>query len=202
MSTRPELVGTVTANTFNQLKGKTWAELARWHRRAINAYWFKWTPTRFQLVESPQTWFIDALPWSKEASEAFAGTHAQHVLMVMDEASAIPDIIWEVAEGAMTTGGFFFAFGNPTRNTGRFRECFGRFSHRWTTRQVDSRTAKMVNQDQIKEWLADYGEDSDFFRVRVRGVFPNVGDRQFIGTALAEDAARLCGRRRGGRRLC
>ena len=190
MSTRPNLAGVVTANTFNQLKGKTWAELARWHKRAIISHWFKWTPTRFSMADRPHTWFVDALPWSKEDSEAFAGLHAQHVLLIMDEASAIPDVIWEVSEGAMTTGGYWFVFGNPTRNTGRFRECFGRFSHRWTGRQVDGRTAKMVSQSQIQDWLADYGEDSDFFRVRVRGVFPNVGDRQFISASLAQDAAR------------
>jgi hypothetical protein len=190
MNTRPDLAGVITANTMNQLRDKTWAELARWHKRALNAHCFKWSATKFSLAEQDETWFVSALPWSKETTEAFAGLHAKHVLVIMDEASAIPDAIWEVVEGALTTGGLFFVFGNPTRNTGRFRECFGRFSHRWTTRQVDGRDAKMVNQNQIKEWLADYGEDSDFFRVRVRGVFPNIGDRQFISAALAEDAAR------------
>jgi hypothetical protein len=30
-------------------------------------------------------------------------------------------------------------FGNPTRTTGRFRECFagGRFAHRWSPKQID-----------------------------------------------------------------
>ncbi|GHV57738.1 terminase [Deltaproteobacteria bacterium] len=188
MSTRPHLAGMVTANTLGQLKDKTWAELARWHKRAINSYWFKWTATKFFVADSPETWFVSAVPWSKENSEAFAGLHARDVLVIMDEASAIPDVIWEVAEGAMTTGGFFLAFGNPTRNTGRFRECFGRYKHRWTTRQVDGRTAKMVNQEQVQEWLDDYGEDSDFFRVRVRGVFPRAGSCQLIPSDLVEAA--------------
>ena len=190
MSTRPHLAGFVTANTQQQLTDKTWAELSRWHKRVINAHWFEWTATKFAARSSPETWFISAVAWSKEKPEAFAGLHAKDQIIIMDEASAIPDVIWEVAEGAMTSGGFYFAFGNPTRNTGRFRECFGRFSHRWTIQQVDGRTAKMVDQRQVQEWLEDYGEDSDFFRVRVRGVFPRVGDRQFIGTDLAEDAAK------------
>ena len=57
-------------------------------------------------------------------------------------------------------------FGNPTRNTGRFRECFagGRFAHHWQPVQVDSRSVSMTNKAQIAEWVKDYGEDSDFIR--------------------------------------
>jgi hypothetical protein len=99
-------------------------------------------------------------------------------------------VIWDVAEGGMTDGEpMWFVFGNPTRNTGKFRECFGRFRHRWNNRQIDSRTAKMTNKAQLDEWVKDYGEDSDFVRVRVRGVFPRAGSMQFISGELAQDAA-------------
>ena len=55
-------------------------------------------------------------------------------------------------------------FGNPTRSSGRFRECFagGRFAHRWHPRQIDSRSVSMTNKTQIATWVKDYGEDSDF----------------------------------------
>lgn len=189
MSTRPHLNGVVTANTGTQLETKTWRELAVWHKRAINAHWFRWSATKFSQVDHPDTWFVAAIPWAKERSEAFAGQHAEHVLVIYDEASAIDDVIWQVSEGAMTTAGaMWFAFGNPTRNTGRFRECFGRFRHRWITRQVDSRTARMANKAQLKQWVDDYGEDSDFVRIRVRGVFPRAGSSQFIDADTIEAA--------------
>lgn len=189
MSTRPHLAGWVTANTQAQLKSKTWRELSVWHKRAINSHWFEWTATRFYQVEHPETWGIDAIPWSEHNSEAFAGLHAEHVLMIMDEASSIADTIWEVAEGAMTTPrAMWFCFGNPTRNTGRFRECFGRFKHRWQTRQIDSRTCKMANKAKLQEWADDHGEDSDFFRVRVRGEFPRAGSNQLISSQVVQDA--------------
>jgi hypothetical protein len=38
----------------------------------------------------------------------------------------------------------------------------------------------MTNKEQIAQWIKDYGEDSDFVRVRVRGVFPRAGSMQFI----------------------
>jgi hypothetical protein len=80
------------------------------------------------------------------------------------------------------------AFGNPTRNTGRFRECFGRFRHRWNVRQIDSRNAKKANRKQIQQWVDDYGEDSDFVKVRVRGEFPSASSTQFIPMHVVEQA--------------
>jgi len=81
----------------------------------------------------------------------------------------------------------WFVFGNPTKNTGRFRECFGKNKHRWTNRQIDARTCKMTNKAKLQEWLDDHGEDSDFFRVRARGEFPRHGTSQLIS---GEDVTR------------
>ena len=115
MSTRPHPQIVVTANTKSQLQTKTWRELSRWHKRAINAHWFDWQATSFKYKAHPETWTANAIPWSANNSEAFAGTHEAHVLVIYDEASAIDDVIWEVTEGAMTTpGAMWIAFGNPT----------------------------------------------------------------------------------------
>ncbi len=189
MSTRPHLAGWVTANTQTQLKSKTWRELSIWHKRAINSNWFEWSATRFQHVDHAETWGLDAIPWSEHNSEAFAGLHGEHVLMIMDEASAVADIIWEVAEGAMTTPrAMWFVFGNPTRNSGRFRECFRRYRHRWSNRKIDSRTCAMTNKEKLAEWEKDHGVDSDFYRIRVRGEFPKSDVNQLIDTKAIENA--------------
>jgi hypothetical protein len=196
MSTRPHCKGVVTANTSAQLETKTWAELAKWHKRCATSHWFRLTTGKMSMriahVGHPETWRCDALTCREENSEAFAGLHAANStpFYIFDEASAIPDAIWDVAEGGMTDGEpMWFAFGNPTRNTGRFRECFGRYRHRWATRQIDSRTARMTNKAELTRWVDDYGEDSDFVRVRVRGVFPRAGSMQFIASDVVETAA-------------
>lgn len=195
MSTFEDTRGIVTANTETQLKTKTWAELAKWHRLAINKHWFEFTATALYSADSAheKTWRIDMIAWSESNTEAFAGLHniGKRVLLIFDEASAIPDAIWEVAEGALTdknTEILWFVFGNPTRNTGRLRECFGRLRHRWLTRQIDSRTVEGTNLKQIEEWISDYGEDSDFVRIRVRGVFPRASSLQFIPSDLVAEA--------------
>jgi hypothetical protein len=191
MSTRPHLNGVITANTTTQLSTKTWRELALWHKRLINTHWFKWTATKFFHVEHPETWFCAAIPNTEHNSEAFAGLHARHVLLLYDEASGIPDVIWEVSEGAMTTPrAMWFVYGNPTKNTGRFKDCFDSDKRRWVTNQIDSRTCKMTNKKELADWIETYGEDSDFARVRIKGEFPRAGNVQFIGSDLVDFAMR------------
>jgi len=187
MATRPHAKGIVTANTSDQLRTKTWGELGKWRSRCIVGHWFEYNNGRGSMSlyhrEHAESWRVDAQTCREENSEAFAGLHSASStpFYIFDEASAVPNKIWEVAEGGLTDGEpMFFVFGNPTRNSGRFRECFGRSSHRWNTRQIDSRKAKMTNKTLIKQWEDDWGEDSDFFRVRVRGVFPRGSDMQFI----------------------
>ena len=171
----------VTANTFNQLSSKTWSELSKWNDMMIHKHLFTWTATKYVCNENPSQWKADATPWSKNRSEGFAGTHADAVLYQFDEASAIDNNIWDVSEGAMTTERcIWIVFGNPTRNTGRFRECFGKFRHRWITRSIDSRTARKTNKSKIQQWIDDYGLDSDFVRVRVLGKFPRMASNQLM----------------------
>ncbi|WP_461521146.1 hypothetical protein [Porticoccus sp.] len=192
MSTRPHAKGIVTANTSDQLRTKTWGELGKWRSRCIIGHWFEYNNGRGSMSlyhrDFPESWRADAQTCREENSEAFAGLHAANStpFYIFDEASAVPDKIWEVAEGGLTDGEpMFFVFGNPTRNDGRFRECFNRQAHRWNPHQIDSRTAKMTNKKLIEQWKADWGEDSDFFRVRVKGQFPRGGDMQFIPSDVA-----------------
>lgn len=197
MSTCPDCKVVVTANTDTQLKTKTMPEMAKWFRLAINAHWFKTTATAVYANDSTRerTWRVDAIPWSDDSSEAFAGLHnkGRRIVLIFDEASAISDKIWEVAEGALVdenTEIIWVAFGNPTRNTGRFRACFSRFKHRWITRQIDSRTVEGTNKTQLQKFVDDYGEDSDFVRIRVKGEFPRAGVKQFIPGDIVEAATK------------
>lgn len=189
LSTRPDALVTVTANTERQLKNRTWRELAKWWKKSIVRDWFKWERESFRHVEKPETWFAAAIPWSETNSEAFAGQHEKYTAVVMDEASGIANVIWEVVSGAMTTpGAVHLAFGNPTRPSGKFYDCFAKQSHRWITRNIDSRSAKMADQKYLQELVDDFGLDSDYVRVRVLGQFPRQATAQLIPTDLVEEA--------------
>lgn len=187
----------ITANTGDQLATKTVPEVKKWFRRAINSHWFNVRAETIKVLDPKHadTWRADFVTWSLERTEAFAGLHNERkiIVLIFDESSGIPDKIWEVAEGALTdedTVIVWLAYGNPTQNTGRFRECFGKFSHRWKRKQIDSRTVEGTNKEQIAKWIEDYGEDSDFVRVRVRGEFPRAGSNQFISSDVVAAARR------------
>jgi len=189
-STRPNPQVVVTANTKTQLSTKTWRELAKWQEHVINGDWFQWSATKYALKGS-NTWYASAIPWSKNNPQAFAGTHEKHVLILLDEASEVAPEIWETVEGALTThGAIMMAFGNPSSVTGRFAEIWHRFSNLWDKFQVDIRYAKMANQTLVQEWIDTYGEDSDFVRVRVKGLPPKQGAKSLIGRADAVAAAK------------
>lgn len=195
MSTFTDCKVVMTANTENQLQTKTMPEVGKWFKRSIYSYKFKVNATSIHSVEKEheKSWRVDAVSWSENNTEAFAGLHnkGKIILLIFDEGSAISDKVWDVAEGALTdenTVIIWLVFGNPTRNVGRFKECFGRFKHRWLTRQIDSRTVEGTNKDKIDQWIKDYGEDSDFVKVRVRGLFPSASFKQFISLEDVDQA--------------
>lgn len=195
LSTCDDARAVVTANTENQLRTKTWPEIAKWTRLCLTADW--WSVPAMSIYSKDagheKSWRADAIPWSENNTEAFAGLHnkGRRILLVFDEAAAIADKVWEVAEGALTdedTEIIWLVFGNPTRNTGRFRECFRRFRSQWVTRQIDSRTVEGTNKQYLDELVAIHGEDSDLVKVRVRGQFPSQSVKQFISTDDVEAA--------------
>lgn len=190
LDTREDTRGVVTANTDTQLRTKTWPEVRKWRRMGLTSHWFDVTATAI-VSRSPgrdKNWRFDAVPWSEHNTEAFAGLHneGKRLVLIFDEASAIADKVWEVAEGALTDEGteiIWCAFGNATRSTGRFRECFRKFKHRWRVRQIDSRNVEGTNKIELAKFVADNGENSDRVKVRIRGMFPSMSAKQFIGEA-------------------
>ena len=197
VSTFEDTKGVITANTDTQLRTKTWAELAKWYQLFLGRSLFTFTATAIHVAQDKvreKAWRIDQVPWSEHNTEAFAGlhNHGKRLLVVFDEASTIADKVWEVTRGALTdarTQILWLRYGNPTRTSGEFfKNCTQPKRNRYT--RVDSRNIRFANQGQIAAWIDDYGEDSDFVRVRVRGMFPRAGYANFISPELVTNARR------------
>lgn len=195
MSTRPGSQGTVTANTSDQLQSKTWAQIAKWTKMCITGHWFTVSTgkgaMRMVAKSDPERWFCNAKTCRPGESEAFAGQHAPTAtsFFVFDESSGIEDVFHEVSEGGLTDGEpMKFAFGNGTRNTGWFKDTFGILSHRWGNTHVDSRDVQITNKKEIDNWIEDHGLNSDYIKVRVRGMFPAQSIKQFISEADVDAA--------------
>lgn len=194
--TRENTRGVVTANTDNQLRTKTWPEWSKWYGMAIQPIrdWFTLTATRLHRngeLSVQDRWRIDATPWSEHNTEAFQGLHneRERILIAYDEASAIADKVWEATDGVMTdeyTEIIWTAMGNPTRTTGRFRDAFGKFGSHWKHKNIDSRDVEGTNKVILQRMVDAYGEDSDYARIRVKGMFPRASAMQFIDSEIVE----------------
>jgi hypothetical protein len=198
MSCAPDTRINITAETEPQLRTKTWPTVSTWTRRCITGHWFDLTATALASKQAghERDWRTDMMAWSKNNPESFAGLHNAGKLQIQlfDEASAIDDVIFDTAEGAWTdrnTDIICVVFGNPTRNNGYFYDCFNKNIRYWNAKQIDARTVKLTNKTAIAERIeAHGGEESDWTRVHVRGLFPISSEMQYIPTPLVEAARR------------
>lgn len=192
LSTRPHSIGTVTAGTYSQLEEKTWAAIKHWMKLCITAHWFDIQSSGIFHKSYPETWKVTPQTCKKENAQSFAGQHARQSSSwyLFDEASEVPDEIYETAEGGLTDGEpFWFVWGQPVRNTGEFYQiCFGSKRERWNHRRIDGRSSRFTNQSLIQQWITDYGLESDFCKVRVLGLPPAASELQYIDKKRIDEA--------------
>ena len=123
---------------------------------------------------------------SKDNPEALQGFHAEHLLFLIEEASGIPDVVFEVGLGALSTPGAKVVLaGNPTR---AFYDTHHSLRHRWHTMHVNCLDVPRA-QGHIEDIKAKYGESSNAYRVRVLGEFPTSDDETVIPLELVLGAA-------------
>lgn len=186
--TRPFPKVVCTAPTRQQLSDILWPEISKWISGAeIVKRLFEWQKTRIVQIQDPDRWWASARTASKP--ENFAGIHEDDVLFVCDEASGIRDDIYEVIEGALTTAGAYLLLcGNPTRTSGEFYDAFHSRSRLYWTIKVSCLESPRVTADYIQNLKDKYGEDSDVYRVRVKGDFPKSEPDVLIPLEFAETA--------------
>lgn len=198
--------GVVTANSERQLRTKTWAELGKWFALYIGRDLFRLTATSLFPADKDKlfTWRIDMVPWSEHNTTAFQGLHNQgkRILIIFDEASEIPKVIWTTAQGALSDANtqiIWFAAGNPTEPSGEFFNIHqpgpwdpdtGASLNPWTCYAIDSRSVSFTNKKELERQIkADpEGLESDIIKVRILGEFPKTGLTAFISRAMVMEA--------------
>lgn len=164
----------VTANTEDQLKDIFLKEFYFWHKRMPKGIGQEIVQLDDHIrVGNEKDWFLRARVGRKETPEALAGLHGEYVLIIADEASGIPDKVFEVMKGALTGDNYIVIYtSNPTRGEGEFYE-----SHRPGSENVrlqfSSVDSPIVKDGFIQKMAADYGEDSEEYGIRVLGKFPD-----------------------------
>src|SRR3990167_9654223 len=116
----PESIVLTTAGTYRQVEKVLWAEIRSHYLKSK-------IPLGGQLLEMEiklgPKWF--ALGFSSDAQDAFQGFHSPHILVIVDEASGVPDSTFEQIDSLMTNeGAKLLLVGNPVRSGGYFAETF------------------------------------------------------------------------------
>tara|TARA_R110000765_G_scaffold4020_2_gene12728 strand:+ start:304 stop:1704 length:1401 start_codon:yes stop_codon:yes gene_type:complete len=179
-----------TANTSSQLSDILWAEVAKWHRCMPDGLKELIEVTSAKVELTGQDSFAVARTARRETPEALQGFHSPNMLFLVDEASGVDNIIFEVGEGAMSTEGAKTVMtGNPTRTSGYFYEAFNKMKDSFYTMKVASQDSSQVGSKFIEDMKTKYGEDSNIYRVRVLGEWPEADDDVVIPLHLLQSAA-------------
>lgn len=182
-----------TAPSTEQMHDILWKEVARWIKlmppHVRNKY--EWQNDHIRMVESPETWFARAKTARKETPEALAGVHGDHVMFVIDEGSGVAEEVFNTAEGALTSGNILvLMFSNPTRLVGYFFDSHHTDSAAWQTLTFDSEESPIVDQKFVDRIIAKHGKDSDEYKIRVSGIFPQedgVDDQGYVPLLVEAD---------------
>lgn len=189
-NTRAPFKSAVTAPSSPQLFDVLWPETLKWFGKLPTGWRDLWDITADHIrLKADKEFFITARTSRSDQPEAMAGLHSTHVLLVADEASGIPEAVFEAAGGSMSSAGAVtLLIGNPTRNTGYFWRSHNIERDRWYTMTVSCHDSARVSRSYIDEMARRYGEDSNAYRVRVLGQFPTADDDTLIAAELVDGA--------------
>lgn len=180
-----------TAPTSSQLFDALASEVKSWVNKlpAVLRELLDVTSDRIVLKAAPEDAFVSFRTSRAETPEALQGVHALFVMLIADEASGIPEQVFEAARGSMSTfGSITILTGNPTRASGFFYKTHTVNAENWVTFKVPCSASSQVDPAYIEEIANDYGADSNVYRIRVLGEFPRTDDDTVIPLHIIEAA--------------
>jgi phage terminase large subunit len=181
----------LTAPTSAQLQDALLPETKAWLKQSAPDFrnLFNVKADRIELAQDPERNFISAKTSRAEQPDALQGVHADNVLLICDEASGVPEQVYESAGGSMSAlNASMVLAGNPVRSSGYFYDTFHKLADSWTTFHVSCVDTGRVSKEYIEECRLRYGEGSNVYRVRVLGEFPRGDDDTVIPQQLITEA--------------
>lgn len=134
-------------------------------------------------------------------AEAVAGISGRNLFFLADEASGIPDIIFDAIEGNRAGGARLAMFSNGTKTSGYFFDAFHAKKEFFFTFQISSEESPnyvegravipgLATREYIDEKRREWGENSAQFIVRIRGGFPVGEDGKIFSLHTIEQASK------------
>lgn len=146
---------------------------------------------QIRLRSAPEDSFVSYVVSKAETPEALAGKHSDHVLIICDEASGIPEPVFEAAVGSMAAhNACTILAGNPIRTSGLFFDTHNKADvmAMWTKFHASCVGNPRITPDFFRDVESRYGLDSNEYRVRVLGEFPTGDADTVIPFSLLESA--------------
>ena len=196
--TRPQCVITATAPSANQLSDVLWPEMQRWMNTMMQnplgrviAGQYKWTSENIYHKDYPDTWFASARTASKENPQALAGRHSKRNMNLIDEASDVDDKAIEIMEANYgTEETITILMGNPVRVGGAFYRLFNEKNPTYLTKTISCLESSIASLAYIEKIQKRYGEDSDIYKTRVLGEFPETSTNSWISYSAVRSCVR------------
>lgn len=181
-----------TAPTYPLLNRVLRTEVQKWYLKMPKLFQdiYDNTSDRIQRKGNP-THRCDFVTANAENEQALAGGHSTNYWIIVDEGSAVEDEVYEVLLGTLSygDGGRLLIASNPTRNSGFYYDLFQGHNRYWKTHTFTAFDSPNISQEYIDEMKETYGEDHDFYRVRILGEFPKASSTQFITSSEVDNAA-------------
>ena len=189
-----------TAPTWAQVRDLLWREIHVAHAASNGFVGGTLLDARLELGID---WF--ALGLSSDRGERFQGHHAEHLLLVVDEASGVSEEIFEAAAGFLTSpGARLLLIGNPTKTSGEFFAAFHASRAFYNTIRIAAEDtpaftgervppevlSKLVSRQWVEEHTAKWGEGSPLWQVRIAAEFPSQSDDVVVSLGDLEQAQR------------
>ncbi len=194
LTTRPYSKIVATAPTARQLGDVLWSEIHKWLRQSLVKDEFIWQKDKIYHRDGKQEWWARAVSPNVRASkeeqaETLAGFHADHIMVIVDEASGVTDPVFIPLEGILTgDDNKVLLISNPTRTEGYFYDTHEhkRIAKAWHKLHWRSNESSIVKGDFVQYFEDKYGLDSNIYSIRVLGDFASEDDNVLIPLAWSE----------------
>lgn len=198
--------GAALSITRDNLADNLWAEMSKWQSRsAFLQSAFTWTKSIIYANEHPETWFLSARSFAKDADaesigRALSGLHSQFPFVLLDETGDMPTSVGRAAMQIFTGGPVDAAIiqaGNPTSSTGLLYESCTKASDGWdiitiTADPKDPKRTPRVSVDHAQEMIDTYGRDNPWVMATILGLFPPTGFNALVGPDEVDAAIGKC----------
>ena len=194
--------GAALSITKDNLSDNLWPEMAKWQARSkFLTACFTWTKSNIYANDHPETWFLSARSFAKDADQeaigrSLSGLHSRYPFVLLDETGDMPPAVGKAAEQIFTgapADALIAGAGNPTAVDGLLYLVCGKLREGWeiitiTADPDDPKRTPRVSIEHASAQIKAYGRDNPWVMATILGMFPPGGFNNLLTLDEVEQA--------------